>query len=807
MTAFLLALFSSSPQTPRITLSRLIPAARAWARAAIFLGAGTFTWLALLCFPVEVAGPKLDPSWAQSLAYFLKHRFQAGQQYIFTYGPLGYFATPMYDSDLFWVKIAWEILLKFILVFVLLRLTRHTLSFIPRLLFCLLAAVFLFYNPDGSYAFFLFLVGASLASANEFSRGRLLAGTFLLATIALVKFTLLVEALLMVALVAGRLLCQRPRARALLPPAFFGTFLVSWWLVLGQSLANIPRYLYNSLQIATGYVEAMMVQGEKVNIYLAFAILALLGAALLSRSFFEPRNLLTTGVVVLFLFLQWKHGFVRQDMHQVFFFTMPLLCPFLFPALFPSYRWRGGPRPVLIAVAVCLSAAEFVHVFTTEIDTEPKAFLSSRVVGIINQAKLVPHLGALKVRLERHKEEMARQFALPQIAARVQDASVDTFTCEQGVLLLNRFNWTPRPIFQGYSAYTSYLQSVNAQFLASKSAPKYLIFRLEGFDGKAPAQEDGQTLLEIFEHYHPVLTEKFELLLERNPTSADGPPPEWKSVRERVIRFDEELSVEDLPDVIHLAKIHLTYSWAGLVRKALYKPPLVFLKLRTEDHQVFTYRLIPATASSGFLLNPLLQETWDMVDLYGTEKGKRVVALCVSADEQTRKSFTNRIHVTIDSTACLVAEKLEAKEQKRLRYPMMKTPPDEVFSSLRVPVDDAYEGRQVLLLHPEGMMRFQVGAGERRVRGQFGILPMAYEKGSTDGVWFTIEFLPDQGGPPAVLWERSLDPRNQPTDRGIHELDLKVPASAEGQLIFRTSARPGKTVDWSWSFWTGIEIN
>src|SRR5262249_19574111 len=167
----------------------------------------------------------------------------------------------------------------------------------------------------------------------------------------------------------------------------------------------------------------------------------------------------------LFVFFQWKHGFVRQDIHQIFFFTITLLCPFLFPALFPEYRWGRGPRFVLAACAVLLSAAGTLFVYQTALNLPPKGFLASRADLCLDHARWALRLGSLKDRLERHKEEMARRFALPQITARVRGASVDTFSYEQGVLLLNGLNWTPRPIFQGYSAYTPFLQSINAPFL------------------------------------------------------------------------------------------------------------------------------------------------------------------------------------------------------------------------------------------------------------------------------------------------------------------------------------------------------
>src|SRR5262249_53367100 len=82
----------------------------------------------LLCFPASIAvfiatlrfadalpGPGLDMSWCQALTYFYKHNRQAGADYLFTYGPLGFFLPCLHDPDSFWLRFAWEVAMKAIL--------------------------------------------------------------------------------------------------------------------------------------------------------------------------------------------------------------------------------------------------------------------------------------------------------------------------------------------------------------------------------------------------------------------------------------------------------------------------------------------------------------------------------------------------------------------------------------------------------------------------------------------------------------------------------------------------------------------
>jgi hypothetical protein len=61
-------------------------------------------WLALLDFPRLVAAQRIDESWNRCLGHFVSNRSQCGVDYVWTYGPLGYFVHPVYVADLFWWK-------------------------------------------------------------------------------------------------------------------------------------------------------------------------------------------------------------------------------------------------------------------------------------------------------------------------------------------------------------------------------------------------------------------------------------------------------------------------------------------------------------------------------------------------------------------------------------------------------------------------------------------------------------------------------------------------------------------------------
>ena len=156
---------------------------------------GIVLWLILLRFPDEDGVADLDFSWRLCLAHFCKHRARAGVDYIWTYGPLGYFTTTAYDPDLFWLKYLWEIALR-----------RYPGRFIRRvsarccLLFAVIADRLWLRSPrgGGERCRIRYILGGHCAGRggcrwppSEFGAEVVAAASAFLAIIAMCKFTFL----------------------------------------------------------------------------------------------------------------------------------------------------------------------------------------------------------------------------------------------------------------------------------------------------------------------------------------------------------------------------------------------------------------------------------------------------------------------------------------------------------------------------------------------------------------------------------------------------------------------------------------
>jgi hypothetical protein len=609
--------------------------------AVVTLVLGVLLWLSLISLPMAPA-TDLDASWQEMLVYGHARGWQFGRDVIFTWGPWGMLCSVFHLGRMGAVtKLVWEVGGKALLAGGLIALTG-ALPLWRRAVFVLACLLFHWFFLDVIYFVFVTLVVIRLMQRAPAS-GPWVGWVAALAFLAEFKFTytvLTAGGVMAVAWVWWRRGREVGRdgggrggggggrggaagggaAAGLL--AAYGAALLVFWVAAGQSPDNLWPYLRRSLEIATGYGDAMMLDEPAAIFWVGLAVGAagLLFCWRVGRGH-SDRALAwgAAGFLAAAGFLMWKEGFVRADGHVYGFFCYGLLAVLVVPALlYPARRFNWVEGAALGCGWGVWLVAPVLVVAGPRISWE-------RLCG---NARMLPELTRLPGEWEEALATARSAAALPEIRRVVGGRSVDVYNFRQGVALLNEFNLTPRPVFQSYSAYTPGLDGWNLRFYGSGRAPDFLLWAHDSIDSRYPSIDDASLVVALAHHYRPVLREGEYWLLEKQ-SSVSAAPLRRHLLLDRTVRLGEEVAAPFHHGDAVWFQARLELTKLGRLRALAYKAPLIQLTVTDDQDGRTTWRVLPRIAVAGFLLDPLLATGDDLVAFLEGERRVGVRALCL----------------------------------------------------------------------------------------------------------------------------------------------------------------------------------
>lgn len=798
---------------PREDRARLLR----WLLLPVYLVQAAIVWLVILRPPHVHPVVELDASWKQLVGLDYRDAVQAGVEFLFTYGPLGYFlvGSPTYLPDLFWQRAYADMVLKALLVIAILlpalRMHRawHQLVYL---------AVVLLMAPLADDAFPLMAITAStlyLVQGRCSLRVALPTVVFF-AAMGMGKFTYFVLGGGCVALLCVSVWRRSSWRHALaVPVVFAGSFTVIW-AAIGQSVGNLPAFVRGSLQIASGYNESMRwvaTDGARYwfgDVIVALSAIGLAAVAVLIACVRRPWQLgrwLAAGAAAAALFMGWKSGFVRQDAgHSMICFC----CAAIVPLWLWSFVDRARQGLLLNGMVLVATAVAFVGAFRLEgaTDYRPGNLLPLLRSEAVAHFDFVVGLQAAQDRLDTATREVAANHQLPAVRAAVGAAPIDEVPHGQNILFLNDLNVRHRPVFQSYSAYTAYLQRLNGDFYEGPDkAPAFVLFRLDAIDGQFPTVSDSQVYRALLRHYRPRLQEQGHLLLQRIADGAAAPvsgQPGQRQIEQRTARFGEWVPLEPGAGLGELS-IDLAFSQLGKLWSFGFRGPRLYLDVRLANGQELTDFVTSRGAMQlPFVVDPLIQDMRGFAKLYfGAPDLPRVVAFQLRPRAGREDLYAPEFRCTF-ARSDLPAPIDEASQRAlRIDYPMFDRAPRsaEPAASFSVARES---GKQVKIAEAPSAMTFDGLQGTFAVTGTFGIRREAYEgDGGTDGVTFRIERV-GADGQSVALFERRLEPKQNAGDRGMQHFAFEAQVDAGAVLVFRTLA--GADSRWDWSYWTDLEF-
>ncbi|HXE95457.1 MAG TPA: hypothetical protein VN642_03570 [Dongiaceae bacterium] len=525
---------------------------------------------------------------------------------------------------------------------------------IPGLMKFVFLVWFLIYSNSGGVEQHAFLVMAygCMILMGDVQRHKAAAAIFLIAfaLLALVKFTLFMAATAGIVVSAFVHAGNRNVKASSTIVAGFGAVFLALWVADGQQLRNLSPWLRGSLEIAGGYTDAMTIfpKTRVLVICVVAGVLFLASLWLIIRS--ARLSLSGVGILVIttiYLFLSWKHGFVRADGHVMgYIFFLPLAFSILLTEAFR--KSMGSTQRVCLAtffmaaVILCNWAADLQEPGTmlTKLVDWPRYMIgNSRLILNSVTGNRENCFAAL-----RGNRQQKRVPDLPIARTVAGTAPIDVLNYSQWAALANNLNYRPRPVIQGYSAYTPYLQELNLSFFRSGNRPRYLLFKMETIDGRFPALDDAPLLPYILNNYTPVATDSEFLVLQALP----GIPRDIgvTLVHEQTVAFGETLDMSAYSNKFLIMQAEVRPSIFGRAVRFLFQSPVLTLNA-TMNGRTASYRFIPAMAERGFVVAPILLTNNDVMRYFDGATGNRAEKFFFTKPEYAWGQLSNTITVRL----------------------------------------------------------------------------------------------------------------------------------------------------------------
>jgi hypothetical protein len=745
---------------------------------------------------------ELDSSWRMAIGRFFIEGRQFGTDVVFTYGPLGWAMGKTYWGDHWGLLVGWHTV-QAVVFSAIVYWNAYRLTGYSRVFCFLFFFLFGLSYQDAMHHSIMALAGMELIRrSNDKWRWSSAALLLLLAILSLVKFTNLLLGFFLVLLAGGLEFWKTRRLPSLRVPAvFLGLFLIGW-RACGQHLGNLPAYFHSSWEISQGYLDAMGFSCPPAQLYLALTVVALMLAYLainLATHPDRPRGVALTLGALAYLYLNWKHGFIRADGHQIGFYYAVLTILATSPLLL-----EDSPRLHRLKTLLVVAAA-MISVLSMEL------VLPGLVRGILaaDQDKVNLNvsfaLGKAYTRelYEGRLEAERNAVDLRKSKSTVKRASLDVLGYEQAVALYNGFNYQPRPVFQGYSAYTPYLSRLNYDYYASDRAPEFVLFKLQTIDGRLATMDDPHALRLLTQRYTYLYSEQGFTLWQRKPGPFDAAAFEPKPIRSAVHRLGERIPLADLAAQNIWVEIHYRFSLLGKLRRFLFRPPLVELHITDDKGLESVHRLPEPIGRAGFMLSPVVNDMLDFMRAAGGVPTRRAASIRVDTAPQDRDCVQDDLEVSFYSLPPSEAGKDYFKNADKAKFHMfMETPIS--YEALNPPNEDMIDKTRVMVMHAPSQMVFEVPAGATMIQGAFGFVAGAYTNdGHTNGANFGVYW--SDGSDTMVLHERFLDPLNRVNDRGLQKFSAKLP-KGKGHVTCRVDPGPNGDYAFDWTGWTGIEF-
>jgi hypothetical protein len=537
----------------------------------------------------------------------------------------------------------------------------------------------------------------------------------------------------------------------------------------------------------------------------ALVALALFAGALIV-TIVRARGGILTGAILItltqYVLLAWKEGFTRSgDWHTfVFLWFLPLGLAFCFlvdlaRAPTASRRWVLHIT-FAASMALCLLAANF----------QIPGFAWQQVC---NWPRRVTHnADMIFATLRGRTNDLYADCRDPQKSQMLQldrakdvigNESVDVMNYLALAAVINGMNYRPRPVFQGFVAYTPALQSLNEEYFRSAARPHYVMLCQQATDGRLPTLEDSAALNYVLNNYVPVARDGPFLILQQR-TAQD---PAFQLVHEESLRFGGKLDLHPWAHGPLFMTVAITPTLLGRAATLLYQQHPLYMRVARGQAEK-RYRIVPSMARRPFLVNPLLNSNYDVLNLFASLPAAESESVTFERPRQGSFEFRDQITVRLYTAPAfpqaarrISVPRMFADVQGRVFWPEPTSVESAAPARLMI-----FHGTPALIVLAPSKIVLEIPANASSFTGYFGT-PEDAGTGDdkTQGVEISI-VVQGRSGQNRQGLDRLLKPSVRADDRGRFSFRIPIDSARDRSITLTTQPGSSGSARDSWLFWS-----
>ncbi|MCI5049022.1 MAG: hypothetical protein MRY32_01645 [Rickettsiales bacterium] len=578
---------------------------------SLILVAGFYVpWL-----PNHFMSADVDSSWILTLHHAFAQDWRWGDDIIWHYGPLGFLFGKYYHPDTYGLSLFLHALMGIGVMATAIILWRKNPEN-PVIPLALAAIIIL--TDD-----VVFYLAPTFMLLNYFLLRKTLKGslTWLLITLCVIASLTKFSYLLMCVCVFLAIEAHRFTLRKL-PMLYLGSFCLIWliaWLLCGQAGQHIPYYIRGAIELGSGFT-AMASSYNPYYVPIAYIALACGWIYIQSSTATKPlpESTLFLPLALLGIVMAVAKGaFIHDNDHHI---MQALGWLFSYCLITKDWFWPqcAKSKKYSFAMIALLCIGAFSLPYFNKASDEAAQMLSAFDQLSENSEALSEHANATKSeRYQLFLHGLYKQRPLPKLRG-----TADVMRNHQAYLIAQphkELTFTPRPVFQSYHAYTPWLAHENSAYLLKANAPDHMFVSLDSIMQHYPTIDDANAILSLWQNYEAKSITSGYLQLHKRKAALDAKKQEYY---DETFEWDRSITIPNHYRDLIWAEIDIKPTLIGRLFSFLLYPPPIHMTFTLQSGYERTDRIIPNIARSGFVLNPLLDNTIHLAALYSPQRAE-----------------------------------------------------------------------------------------------------------------------------------------------------------------------------------------